>query len=400
MASPRWLQFKPRTLLVGTLTIAAVLLAVVLVPQLSSRQARLDVLRDHVGEMARLAASQVDGDLHRALIDGTRTDDATRRQALAPLLRLHSAWPEAFYVYTMGVRGGVTYFILDTAQDADFAKRRGLRASQYMEPFHLRDEYHSDWLDVLAAGRTYVNEGFQYDDYGYFLSGHAPIRDSAGQIAGFAGVDFDLGYYMRDEARFRSIGAASIALTLLLSLLLGYMYARYRYSQQMEMRLHYESAMQDSLTGLPNRRGALAAIREGWSDASVHSHAALLVDIDNFKSINDTSGHAAGDEVIRSLASALHDCLRPGDIAARLGGDEFLIFAHDCDQAGAEQIAQQLLNVVRRTAAAPVRFRVSVGISVVTAAQGSFDLLYRQADTALYHAKGAGRDGYAVFAPA
>ena len=81
---------------------------------------------------------------------------------------------------------------------------------------HLRDEYRSDWLDELAAGRTYVNEGFQYDDYGYFLTGHAPIRDSAGQIAGFAGVDFDLGYYMRDESRFRSIGAVSIGLTLLL----------------------------------------------------------------------------------------------------------------------------------------------------------------------------------------
>ena len=96
MSSPRWSQFRPRTLLVGTLAIAAVLLSVVLVPQLLSREARLQVLRKHVGEMARLAASQVDGDLHRALIDGTRSDEATRRQALAPLLRLHAAWPEAF----------------------------------------------------------------------------------------------------------------------------------------------------------------------------------------------------------------------------------------------------------------------------------------------------------------
>jgi len=400
MSSPRWSQFKPGTLLVGTLVIAAVLLTVVLVPQFLSREARLQVLRAHVGEMARLAASQVDGDLHRALIDGSRSDEAARRQALAPLLRLHAAWPEAFYLYTMGVRNGGAVFILDTAQDADFARRRGLRASQYLEPFRLRDEYAGNWLDELAAGHTYVNEGFQYDDYGYFLTGHAPIRDSAGKVAGFVGVDFDLSYYLRAEAQFRRIGAASIALTLLLSLMLGYMYARYRYAQQMELRLHYESAMQDSLTGLPNRRGALAAIQAGWSDASVHSHAALLVDIDDFKSINDTSGHATGDEVIRCVAQALHDCLRPGDIAARLGGDEFLIFARDCDQVVAEQIAGQLLAAVRGATQAPVPFRVSIGISVVTAAQGSFDLLYRQADTALYRAKGAGRDGYEVFAPA
>ena len=399
MSSPHWSQFRPRTWLIGTLVIAAVLLTVVVVPQLLSRDARLQVLREHVGEMARLVASQVDGDLHRALIDGTRSDEATRRQALAPLLRLHSAWPEAFYVYTMGVRDGGAVFILDTAQDPGFARRRGLRASQYLEPFRLRKEYASNWLDELAAGHTYVNDGFQYDDYGYFLTGHAPIRDSAGQVAGFAGVDFDLGYYLRDEAQFRRIGAASIALTVLLSLLLGYMYARYRYSQQMEMRLHYESAMLDSLTGLPNRRGALAAIQVGWSDASVHSHAALLVDIDNFKSINDSSGHVAGDEVIRALARALNACLRPGDIAARLGGDEFLIFARDCDRQVAERMAQQLLAVVRQTTSADISFRISIGISVVTAAQGSFDLLYRQADTALYRAKGAGRDGYTVFAP-
>lgn len=399
MSSPRWSQFRPGTLLGGTLVIAAVLLIVVLVPQFLSREARLQVLRAHVGEVARLAASQVDGDVHRALIDGTRADEATRRQALAPLLRLHAAWPEAFYVYTMGVRNGGAVFILDTAQDADFAGRRGLRASQYLEPFRLRDEYASNWLDELAAGRTYVNDGFQYDDYGYFLTGHAAIHDSAGKVAGFVGVDFDLGYYMRNEAQFRRIGAVSIALTLLLSLMLGYMYARYRYSQQVEMRLHYESAMQDSLTSLPNRRGALAAIQAGWSDANVHSHAALLVDIDNFKSINDTSGHATGDEVIRCLARALKSCLRPGDIAARLGGDEFLIFARDCDQAAAEQIARQLLAAVRETTGAPVRFRVSIGISVVTAEKGSFDLLYHQADTALYRAKDAGRDSYAVYAP-
>jgi len=376
--------------------IAAVLLTVVLVPQLLSRDARLQVLRAHVDEVARLAASAVDGDLHRALIEGPAPDAATLAQARAPLLRLHRGWPEAFYVYTMGVRDGMPFFVLDTAQDAAFASARKLKPSAYGEVFLIRPEYASHWLDELAAGRTYVNEYFQHDDYGYFLSGHAPIRDGSGAVAGFAGVDFDLAYYLAEEARFHRIEVVSIAFVLVLSLLLGFGYARYRFSQQSQMQLHYESAMQDSLTGLLNRRGALAEIEAGWSDANIHSHAALLVDIDNFKSINDTHGHAAGDEVVRNLASALRDCLRPGDITARLGGDEFLVFARDCDREGAERIARRLLEVVRLTAG-PVRFRVSIGISVVTAAHGSFDLLYRQADTALYQAKGAGRDGYAFF---
>jgi diguanylate cyclase (GGDEF)-like protein len=391
----------------ATAAIATVLLAVVLVPQLLSRDARLQVLRAHVDEVARLAASAVDGDLHRRLIEGATpgpappafaaADDAILRAARAPLLRLHRNWPEAIYVYTMGVRNRMPFFVLDTAQDPDFAVERHLKASRYGELFRLRPEYASHWLDDLVAGRTYVNQYFQHDDYGYFLSGHAPIRDSSGAIAGFVGVDFDLAYYIGEETRFRRIEFASVTFTVLLSVLLGFGYARYRFAKQREMQLHYESAMQDSLTGLLNRRGALSAIAAGWSDASIHSHAALLVDIDNFKSINDTHGHATGDEVVRNLATALRDCLRPGDITARLGGDEFLVFAPDCDREGAEQIARRLLDSVRQTAG-PVRFRVSIGISVVTAAQGDFDRLYHQADTALYRAKAAGRDGYAVFA--
>jgi diguanylate cyclase (GGDEF)-like protein len=380
----------------GTAAIATVLLAVVLLPQLLSRDARLQVLRAHVDEVARLAASAVDGDLHRQLIDGREPDEALLRAARLPLLRLHRNWPEAIYVYTMGVRDGMPFFVLDTAQDAEFAASRKLKPSEYGEVFRIREQYASHWLDELAAGRTYVNEYFQHDDYGYFLSGHAPIRDASGAIAGFAGVDFDLDYYLGEEARFRRIETVSIAFTLLLSVLLGFGYARHRFSQQSQMQQHYESAMQDSLTGLLNRRGALAAIQAGWSDANIHSHAALLVDIDNFKAINDTHGHATGDEVVRNLAAALNACLRPGDITARLGGDEFLVFARDCDQEGAEQIARRLLEAVRQTAG-PVRFRVSIGISVVTAAQGDFDRLYHQADTALYRAKDAGRDGYAFF---
>lgn len=392
-----WLQFRIRSFLLGTAVIAALLLTVVLVPQVLSRQARLQVLRAHVGEAARLAASQVDGDAHQRFINGVQADAQSRRAALSPLLRLHAAWPEAIYVYTMGVRESRPFFVLDTAQDPEFARQRGLRASQYLEPFELRKEYNSNWLDELAAGRTYVNEGFQYDDYGYFLSGHAPIHDSAGHFAGFVGVDFGLDYYMREEARFHQIEIASMAGAMLLALMLGYGYARYRHAHHAEVQQHYEFSIQDALTGLPNRRGALVAIQSAWAEVDTTSHAALLVDIDNFKSINDTCGHAGGDQVIRALATALRHSLRPGDTAARLGGDEFLVFARNCDQGAAEQIAARLLVAVRSASKVPVRFTVSIGISVITAAEGGFDQLYHQADAALYSAKRSGRNRYAMF---
>jgi diguanylate cyclase (GGDEF)-like protein len=390
-------RFRPAVFAASAGLIAVLMLAIVTIPQTLSRHARLDVLRDHVGEVARLAASTIDGDLHRQLIEGADADVATRMRALRPLLRLHSAWPEAFYVYTMGERDGRVFFVLDTAQDPAFAQQRQLRASAYLEPFKLRSEYASNWLSELQAGRTFVNRDFQHDDYGFFMTGHAPIRDSVGQTAGFVGVDFDLNYYLGEEARFRRIELASILSALALSLILGYVYARYHFAQQAQMQQHYEFSMQDSLTGLPNRRGALAAIDAAWAVPGARSHATLLVDIDHFKSINDTHGHAAGDAVIQTLATALRSCLRPGDVAARLGGDEFLIFARNCDLVAAEQLAQRLLATVRATASGAVSFAVSIGISAAAVADASFDALYRRADTALYRAKAHGKNRHAVY---
>lgn len=396
MARFRPLRFRLRTLLVATAAIAVLLLAVVLTPQLVARDARLEVLRQHVDQMARLAASQVDGDLHRQLLTGT-ADEATLAVARAPLLRLHATWPEAHYLYTMGMEGDDrAFFVLDTAQDVAFAAQRGLEASAYMEPFEQREEYRDNWLTRLALGEVYVTPGFQQDDYGTFLSGHAPFHDSSGAISGFIGVDFSLEDYLAEDRRFRRIEYASIAVTLILSLVLGYLYAWRRYAQQAELRHHYRGSMQDPLTGLRNRRGAMAAVAELWNAPEASSHAVLLVDIDNFKHINDNRGHQAGDAVLRALAGALRRSVRPGDITSRLGGDEFLIFARDCDQHGAELIANRLLAEARKSEGA-ARFTISVGFAVSEGLQGGFDLLYRHADVALYRAKGAGRDRYAMY---
>lgn len=384
----------------ATGVIAFVMLLLVTVPQTLSRHARLQVLREHVEEVARLAASVVDGDVHRQLING-EADEATRAEATRPLLRLHRAWPEAKYVYTMASRNGAAWFVLDTAHDPRLAAERNLRASSYMEPFELREEYAGDWLEQLEAGRSFVNPEFQHDDYGYFLTGHAPILDSTGRPAGFVGVDFGLDYYLSEERRFRHIETASIVGALLLSLLLGYIYARYHYRQQAELRTHYESSMNDSLTGLLNRRGVNAAVATELARSGGDCHAALLVDIDHFKGINDTHGHAAGDTVLVSLARALRASIGEHDLPARLGGDEFLVVVPDCDIDRARTIAEKLLEAVRdRRNADDLPYSISVGIGVAYASEGEFDLLYKRADIALYQAKAAGKNQFAVFDPA
>jgi diguanylate cyclase (GGDEF)-like protein len=374
-----------------------VLLSIVAIPQWFSKQARLEVLRGNVRQMAQAAASVVDGDLHGQLLDSNNYSPALYERALQPLVRLHLASPEIFYVYTMVARGDKTFFVLDTANNAEVAKLQNLKASAYMELFELRKEYESDWLQQLAQGNSWVTPSFQKDDYGNFLTGHAPIHDSQGNYVGFVGVDFNLQYYLAQEERFQSIVIESLASALFMALVLGYFAARYQYDLYDQIQRHYQSSMHDELTALFNRRGALAAVATALARRKATTHATLLVDIDNFKNINDTYGHAAGDSVIARLAASINRCIRAGDICARLGGDEFMIFAPDCDLDGAREIAERLLNSVRTDLGADAAaYTISVGISVEKHLNADFDAMYRRADTALYQAKSDGKNRFAV----
>jgi len=390
-------RLNPRIFLLSTAVIAVVLLAIVAIPQWFSKQARLEVLRGNVQQIALVAASVVDGDLHGQLIDASNYTDELYARTLRPLVKLHSASPDIFYAYTMVARGDETFFVLDTANSAELVTRQPLKASSYLEPFALRKEYESDWLQKLAAGNAWVTPTFEKDDFGNFLTGHAPIHDSQGKYVGFVGVDFNLQYYLAQEARFRSIVVASLASALVMALVLGYLVARYQYDLYDQMQRHYKSSMHDELTALFNRRGALAAVATALARRKATTHATLLVDIDEFKNINDTYGHAAGDSVIGRLAASINLCIRANDICARLGGDEFMIFAPDCDLDGARDIAERLLAYVRADKGSDdVTFTVSIGISVEKHLNADFDAMYRRADTALYQAKSDGKNRFAV----
>src|SRR5213078_4136511 len=107
-------------------------------------------------------------------------------------------------------------------------------------------------------------------------------------------------------------------------------------------------ASHDALTGLLNRREfelRLRAALDGARDGDVH-HAVLYLDLDQFKVVNDTSGHAAGDELLRQIGALLRPRLREGDTLARLGGDEFGVLLEHCAAAPALQIAQMLRTAV------------------------------------------------------
>jgi diguanylate cyclase (GGDEF)-like protein len=378
---------------------AAVLVSLVAMPQLLSRQARMDVLRANVGEIGQLAASVVDGDLHAQLLDPANYTDERYKRALAPLVKFHSANPNIFYLYTMVDRGGDAYFVLDTAASPDLRTEHQLRASDYMEKFELRGDSDPTWLKRIAEGETYVTPTFEEDDYGSFLTAHKAIYDSKGNYAGFVGVDFDLQYYLSREARFRAIAIATLGAALLLSLIIGYLVAVYHGTVSQRIEELYDSSIRDSLTGLLNRRGAMLVIKKTL-EQQTETCAMLLVDIDNLKMINDMRGHATGDAVLARTSEAIAQSVREGDLCARLG-DEFMIFAPGCDSERAMSIAKSILAKLagQGMPLAGAAFSVSIGIAVHEGPGADFAAMNRDADQALYQAKAEGRNRVGVFAP-
>ena len=163
-------------------------------------------------------------------------------------------------------------------------------------------------------------------------------------------------------------------------------------------------ALHDSLTGLSNRVLALDRAEQMLARARRQQIpvAALYVDIDGFKHVNDSFGHAAGDELLRIVAARLSSVVREGDTAARIGGDEFVVLVEGSTlYAGPELVAERLLEVLRQpydlNGEISRRLSLTASVGIASGLRGSADELLRDADIALYEAKGAGKDRYVAF---
>jgi diguanylate cyclase (GGDEF)-like protein len=163
-------------------------------------------------------------------------------------------------------------------------------------------------------------------------------------------------------------------------------------------------ALMDDLTGVGNRRQLLQRLTEecARSDRSNQAFALLVVDLDNFKMINDTHGHAAGDACLQHFTLMAQTRLRPGDLLARTGGDEFCIMLPASTLREGAMIARRVVEVCREDAAGcagtEVPLSVSIGVAQWTREIGVLpDRLIAAADHALYVAKKEGRNRYAVY---
>ncbi|WP_282281399.1 EAL domain-containing protein [Pseudomonas sp. PS02302] len=174
------------------------------------------------------------------------------------------------------------------------------------------------------------------------------------------------------------------------------------HARNLQRELSY-NASHDALTGLYNRLKFEQELDAAWQQAQAGTiqHALCFIDLDRFKVVNDSAGHAAGDLLLRELGTLLHDSLRGSDAVARIGGDEFALLLRDCDLVQAETVAEKLIASI-----GAVRFNwqnriydvgASAGIVAITAETRSPAELMSQADVACYTAKHAGRNRAALY---
>jgi diguanylate cyclase (GGDEF)-like protein len=216
-----------------------------------------------------------------------------------------------------------------------------------------------------------------------------PLRDPNGDVSGFIWVDEPTNLLLPDTPQLQ-------ALRLFADQAQAALEATRHYEEALHMASH------DGLTGLPNRGALLEGLRQALlrSRRSAHTVAVLFVDLDRFKAINDTHGHDAGDEVLRTVATRLHADLRPGDTVARLGGDEFVVL---CEGVRGQDDALEVARRVRARLSEPITvgttslsLTASVGVALPSPGGDDAKELLRFADVAMYRAKAAGRDAQEV----
>ncbi|HNQ75187.1 MAG TPA: EAL domain-containing protein [Pseudothauera hydrothermalis] len=253
----------------------------------------------------------------------------------------------------------------------------GERDESFFDPDTARQLLENDKQVIEHGKRVAVEERSVLRDGGEartFLSIKLPLRRDDGEIYALCGISTDITQRKRMEDEIRQL------------------------------------AFYDPLTGLANRRLLADRLQQQLlaSARSGQYGALLFIDLDNFKTLNDTLGHDAGDLLLQQVAHRLGFCVRQGDTVARFGGDEFVCMLNDLGSsaaaaaAHAKTVGEKILELLRQPFRIHSRIHVStpsIGITVFAGHQATVEDLLKQADMAMYQAKTAGRNGLRFFDP-
>ena len=334
----------------------------------------LERTRATAESIAAQAASRIPGDKHLALRCREDEDTPEYREIREILREVRDANPPTRFLTT----------------HADINKRYVICVDPeegQNELSHLGDEIFADdeLPQVLAGRRPQVNTLFA-DEFGVWVTGLAPIRDSLGHIVAAVAADLPALSKAENEA-LRGAQPQSFAAML----------------QTAAVRLSRAEidAMTDALTGLYNHRYLQERLTEELQRAREHGQplSVLFCDLDHFKSYNDANGHSAGDAVLREVAHVIEESVRNIDVAGRYGGEEFVVLLVETNRESALAVAERIRERIRAAgfAVRGTPLTVSIGVAGYPDDAERREELLNKSDWAMYLAKRRGRDQVAAF---
>jgi diguanylate cyclase (GGDEF)-like protein len=261
-------------------------------------------------------------------------------------------------------------------------------------------------VDDLAADRRFTDNPVVAGGDARFYAG-VPLTTAAGHALGTLCVVDRMPRHLTDEqiAGLRALSRqvmAQLDLRRSVAALEAAIVERAEYQEQLEryqrelevnLTVTVEESITDPLTGLRNRRAFLRRLTEevDRTDRYGTMFSVEMIDVDDFKTFNDTLGHAAGDEALRQIATVIESMSRPSDLIARYGGDEFVVILPGADVEAALRMGERIRRGVESVAWDDVPLTVSIGVAT-TSRSTDADELVELADAALYRAKAAGRN--------
>ena len=300
-----------------------------------------------------------------------------------------------------------------TREISEYAARESLfkfhlTSLKLLNPHNQSDEFETQALQMFErGGKSEVGRVEQIHDRSYFrymaplyvedecLQCHREQSYNIGDVRGGISITFDI----EDIQHKLKLNTASIIIfgitTTFLLVFLIYFFMAQLIKKLADARNRIENiAITDDLTGIFNRRHILSRFAEEFEKVKrlKTNLSCILADIDQFKSVNDTHGHLAGDEVLKEISHRIRNTIRAYDILGRYGGEEFLILLPDTGLEDAKNLADRIRVHVKDNPIISSKITISLGVTAMQAQDQTVDDIIKRADERLYRAKKSGRD--------
>lgn len=368
----------------GTLVFIAALItaSIIIIDYIAAEESRMIEVNDIGGRQRMLSERTV----HLLLEYAVETDPAARDRIVELIDLVLIPFDQTHNLLIRGqLPNGQTVIFSDNIDDIFFDAPENLDKKARIFIYNTREVLERGWSPTLVSNYYFkqLREAAKQDL-------HSSLQVLAAQYTENSKVRI---------TRLRMIVAALLGGIIVVLFGVGafVLIPMFRRIENQERELH-KQAFIDPLTNCHNRRSFLANAGTAFerSRRYNHSFALLYIDIDHFKAINDTYGHAVGDEAIKQMTRICQENIRESDILGRLGGDEFGIILQECDLGYAIQTAEKLRARVSEHIIADdtmtIRLSISIGaVTIVDRDDDAFDIL-RRADKNLYEAKQAGRN--------